>query len=78
MNRMILKTRVGTDGILQVTLPVGVADANREVQVTIEPASTAEISQEEWHAWLGATAGAWQGDFERPEQGDYEQRDSLP
>ena len=70
MNRMVLKARVGNDGILQVTFPFGVADANREVQVTIEP--TPEISEEDWHAWLGSTAGAWQGEFERPEQGEYQ------
>jgi hypothetical protein len=77
MNRMTLKARVGKDGILQVTLPVGVADANREVQVTVEPTSTPEVSQDDWHAWLNSTAGAWQGEFERPEQGELETRDPL-
>jgi hypothetical protein len=35
MNRMIIKTTVGADGVLHMKVPVG--DAYREVQVTIEP-----------------------------------------
>ncbi len=34
MNRMILKSRVGTDGVLHVDIPIGVAEAGREVQIT--------------------------------------------
>jgi hypothetical protein len=36
MTRMILSARVGADGVLHV--PLGQAEANREVRVTIEPA----------------------------------------
>ena len=35
MTRMILSARVGADGVLHV--PLGQAEANREVRVTIEP-----------------------------------------
>jgi hypothetical protein len=34
-------------------------------------------SPEEWRRRVLATAGKWQGELERPEQGEYEQRDSL-
>lgn len=30
MDRIVLKSRVGTNGILELTVPVGVADADRE------------------------------------------------
>ena len=37
MNRIVLHSRVGTDGVLQLTVPIGVADADRKVEVTIAP-----------------------------------------
>jgi hypothetical protein len=83
MNRMIVKSRVGADGVLNVTVPVGPADANREVQVTIEPlaappmTSGPPMTPDEWRRFVQSLAGAWQGDFERPPQGQYEQRDPL-
>jgi hypothetical protein len=78
MTRTIVKSRVGADGILQINIPIGVADANREVQVTIEPAETSAVrSRQDYLDFLRATAGAWQGEFTRPDQGDYEVRDRL-
>ena len=77
MNRIVVKSRVGSNGILQLTVPVGPADANREVQITVEPISPAALSAEEWRRRIQETAGKWQGDFERPAQGEYEQRERL-
>jgi hypothetical protein len=37
MNRLIIKSQVGGDGVLHLDLPLGLEDANREVQVTVEP-----------------------------------------
>jgi hypothetical protein len=74
---MVVKSKVGPDGVLQLNVPVGPADANREVQVTIEPASPTHTTQEEWREFIRTTAGAWQGGFERPPQGEYEKRDEL-
>jgi hypothetical protein len=71
---MTLSARVGADGVLH--LPLGEAEANREVRVTIEPAGALQPSQD-YLEFLKATAGAWQGDFERPEQGSYETRDAM-
>ena len=78
MNRTIVKSRVGADGILHVDVPLGTAEAHREVQLTIEPANADEApSRQAYLDFLQATAGAWQGDFERPEQGELEVRDSM-
>ena len=78
MNRMIVKSRVGPDGVLNVSIPFGAADANCEVQMTIEPSGSPGVrSRQDYLDFLKATAGAWQGEFERPEQGDYEVRDPL-
>ena len=76
MTRIVLKSKVGANGVLQLSVPVGPDEANREVQVTIEPAP-GTMTQEEWRAWVLSMAGTWQGDFERPPQGEYEQRDEL-
>ena len=78
MNRLVLHSRVGTDGVLQLDVPIGVADADREVEVTIEPVGPAPMTQEEWRKFILETAGAWQGDLERPAQGEFEVRDELP
>jgi hypothetical protein len=39
MTRIIVKSRVGSDGILHLDLPVGQAEADKEVQVTVETAA---------------------------------------
>ncbi len=41
MNRMVVNVRVGSDGRLHLDLPVGMEEAGREVQVTVEPAPPA-------------------------------------
>ena len=50
MNRMVLHSRVGPDGVLHITVPIGKEDADREVQVTIDPVRVGPTSmtQEEW------------------------------
>ncbi|MEX0718931.1 MAG: hypothetical protein WD066_20220 [Planctomycetaceae bacterium] len=49
-----------------MTLPIGPADADREVRITIEPATEPSTpSAEEWRKGILETAGKWQGDFER-------------
>jgi hypothetical protein len=78
MNRMVVHSRIGADGVLHLTVPVGKEQADREVEITIAPVATPVLTQEEWRQFVLSTAGAWQGELERPEQGKYEQRDELP
>jgi hypothetical protein len=73
--------RSDADGVLSVVLPLGLAEANQEFRVTVEPIRkkppmTVE-QKAEWHAWVHRMAGSWQGDFERPPQGEYEEREPL-
>ena len=77
MNRMVVRSTVSSDGILHLTLPVGLEEAEKEVEVTVEPVAPASMSQENWRKAILATAGKWQGEFERPEQGEYEEREPL-
>src|SRR5947208_414578 len=37
MDRIVVKTRVGSDGSVHLNLPVGAAEAGIEVRVTVEP-----------------------------------------
>lgn len=79
MHRTILKSHVGADGVLQVQVPFGAAEANREVQVTIEPAPPGAMTTDEWRTWVEATAGSLSDPtFRRHEQGDFELREELP
>lgn len=78
MNRIVMKSRVGHDGTLSLSLPLGAAEADREVQVTVEPCTSATPpSQSDWAAWVDSMAGSWEGDFERPSQGAFEVREPL-
>ena len=78
MNRIVLKSRVSRDGILQLTVPVGASSADEEVQVTIESVvEPSEMTIEEWQRGLLELAGSWKGPFERPDQGELQERDSF-
>lgn len=77
MNRMVIKSKVGKDGVLHLTLPVGVDEADKEVQITVEPLVVPATSQDEWKDWVDSVAGKWQGEFERPPQGELEEREPL-
>jgi hypothetical protein len=81
MDRIVIHSRVGADGVLRLNVPIGAAAADGEVEVTIEevgPKPQTGAEQEEWRQFVLSTAGAWQGELERPEQGGYEKRDDLP
>lgn len=78
MNRVVVQSRVGADGVLHLDVPIGKQQADKEVRVTIDPIIKPALSQEEWRQFVLSTAGAWQGDLQRPEQGEYEHRDELP
>ena len=78
MTRKTLRSRIGADGVLHLEVPLGEPEAGLEVRVTIEPLTPAHpMTREEWAAFLARTAGAWQGEFERPAPGEYETRDPL-
>lgn len=38
MYRMVVKAKVSSDGSLHLDLPVGIEEAGKEVQITVEPA----------------------------------------
>jgi hypothetical protein len=81
MNRMVLHSRVGSDGVLHISVPIGQQEADRDVQVTIDPVQVGPpvMTQEEWRDFVLRTAGSiTDPSFVRHEQGEYEQREELP
>jgi hypothetical protein len=77
MNRIVVKSKVSSDGVLHLNLAVGQAEADKEVRVIVEPITSTPMSQEEWRRQILSTAGQWQGEFDRPELGEYEERELL-
>ena len=77
MSRIILRSRVGVDGVLRLVVPVGSAEAEHQMQVTIESIPDEATGSSDYANWLDRIAGEWQGDFERLPTADFEQRDSL-
>ena len=79
MNRIVVERRVDDDGFLQIMLPLGSAEAGKDVRVTIESVGPKkEMTPDEWRAGILATAGGWQGEFDRATEGELEERDLLP
>jgi hypothetical protein len=84
MNKMVLSSRVGPDGVLDLKVPLAPSDANQSVRVTVEPLTDAKdaaklMSREEWLRFVESTAGTiTDPTFERPPQGDFETREALP
>lgn len=78
MTKTVVRSKIGTDGILHLALPFGIKEASQDVEVTVTPLSQKPaMSQEEWRAFIQRTAGSWKGDFVRPEQGEFEEREPL-
>jgi hypothetical protein len=64
-------SKVGSDGILTLNLPLGLDQAESEVLVTIAPLTPQAPSPpgDDWHAFLRETYGSCAGlGLERPEQ----------
>lgn len=63
MNRVVVKSTVSSDGVLHLSLPMGIEAANQEVQITVESPAPVPMSQEEWQERVLSTAGKWQGEL---------------
>lgn len=82
MQSIKIQSRVGSDGILKLEIPVGLTDADLEVLVVVQPLASPSTTSPEDLGWPAGffeeTAGAWQGEpLIREEQEEYETRDEL-
>ena len=76
MNRIVVERRVGDGGLLLFALPLGPGEEGQDVRVTIEPIDLKRaMTPEEWRNGILATAGGWQGEFERLQHRELEERE---
>lgn len=79
MKRIVVERLVNDEGLLQLSLPLGADEAGRAVRITIETnVPEAEMTPSQWQAAILATAGGWEGEFERPSPGALEEWEPLP
>jgi hypothetical protein len=81
MTRLVLHSRVGSDGVLHVTVPLGEQHAGRVVQVTIDPAGvgTSSMTYEQVQALFRALPCIVPGaSFGGASRGESERREDLP
>ena len=77
MTSIEVKSRVDASGVLNLSIPLGAAEANREVRVIIQSLDDV-ISDEQWQKFVNETAGSIADPtFQRHAQGEFEQRDEL-
>ena len=75
-------SRVGDDGVLHVQVNLGRTEASKEVVVTVASltSSSEQTSADalQWQEFVAATYGSCAGlGLERPDQGEYEVRESI-
>ncbi len=70
MDRMVIRSIVGSDGVLHLALPVGIDEANKEVQVTVESARPLSASQEDCAHGSCPRQGSGKGSSIDPTKGD--------
>lgn len=77
-----MKSRVGSDGVLDLKVPVGMTNTDLDVVVIVQTArgpAHPPPSREEWARQVDHFAGSIEDPtFLRHEQGTYEARDELP
>lgn len=77
MTSIEVKSKVDASGVLNLSIPLGAAEANREVRVTVQPLDDV-ISDEQWQKFVNDTAGSIPDPtFQRHPLGEFEQRDEL-
>ena len=79
MRRIETIATVKDDGTMLIAVPPDVPPGPHTVVVEIDehPATSTPQDSTDWRTFLQETAGAWQGDFERPTQGTYEVREEF-
>ncbi len=77
MTSIEVKSKVDASGVLNVSIPLGAAEANREVRVIVQPLDDI-MSHEQWQQFVHETAGSIPDPtFQRHPQGEFERRGEL-
>ena len=77
-----IRARVGEDGSLVFKAPSAYQGHEVEAFLVLQTLSSTTPPFQDNNGWpadfFEKTAGKWQGELERPDQGIYEERDALP
>jgi hypothetical protein len=77
MTSIELTSKVDASGVLNLCIPLGTAEAFREVRVIVEPLDKV-MSDEQWRQFVCETAGSiTDPTFQRHPQGEFERREEL-
>ncbi|MGL4419976.1 MAG: hypothetical protein ACRCZF_04865 [Gemmataceae bacterium] len=71
----IINVQSGPDAKLYFDIPVD--QPGTEYEVVLSVRQKPKMTPEAWRAWVTASAGTWQGEFERPEPCLPEERNPL-
>lgn len=77
----IINAHIGPNGVLNLTVPLDQADANKPVRVIVETLDEAKrpMDRATWLRFIEQTAGSIPDPtFERQPQGEVEEREPLP
>jgi len=82
MRSILIRSRVGADGILHLDVPSDLAETDVEVMVILQPVSQPDLGRAGELAWppgfFENVVGGWQGErLERDFQGEYEERERM-
>lgn len=71
-----IRSHVGTDGVLRLEVPTEFSDADLEVTVLLSPAGSTTSTTAEWQpGFFTEVIGSWEGELNRPDQGEFEIRE---
>lgn len=77
MTSIEVKSRADENGVLNLSIVLGTADAHREVRVIVEPLDDV-VSVDQWQRFVRETAGSIPDpSFQRHPQGEFECREDL-
>ncbi|MGH7201095.1 MAG: hypothetical protein ACREJB_10855 [Planctomycetaceae bacterium] len=79
MRTIEMTAESGSDRMLRLTVPVEQAERRYRVVVVFEPeTASGPPARSEWPpGFIESTAGSWVGEFERCDEGAFEQREEL-
>ena len=82
MKSLLIRSRIGADGILHLDVPSGLADTDVEVTVILQPVSQPALGPTEGLGWSSgffeSVVGSWEGEpLTRECEGEYEVREKL-
>lgn len=81
MKSLQTHSRTTAQGVLNLALPIGLPNAEVDVILIVSESHTngtaRTTDRNAWNTFVDETAGAWEGEFVRPPQGEFEKREPF-